>query len=598
MCGIAGIWSLENKDDNRKLIELMKTAIKHRGPDGHGSWFSSNGSLALGHQRLSIIDLSSHAAQPMTLDEELVITYNGEIYNYIEIRKELKELGFSFKTQSDTEVLLTSYKVWGIDMLQRLDGMFSIAIYDIAKDELFIARDRFGEKPFYYTKFNNKLYFGSELKALFAGGVPKRNNNRMLYNFLANDLVENPNDQQETFYENIFKLKPSHYCIIKKDLNIEQRQYWNLDITTNKSISFDEATNKFYDLLSLSVKRRLRSDVKVGNSLSGGLDSSAIVGLVSKENDIINTFSARFPNFKKDEGYFINLVQDKFKTVHHDVRVDENSLVSHLDRLIYHQDEPFQTGSIFAQYKVYEAAKKQGITVMLDGQGADEYLCGYHKDFNFFYRELIRIKQTNDLIVKHLNTNHNFVPDTSFKEFFHVKNPVIFNFLRNNFSFLIPKSPPHEINKDFNMNYKPKKSPFLDPLTLKEMLKGEMTTQGIEKLLRFSDRNSMAHSVEVRLPFLFHELVGFVLSLPSELLLKEGWSKAILRNSVKDLLPTEIVHRKDKVGFEAPHNVWTKSKTLQEMIYEARTHLIKENIITKDYKSDWKILIVYKSMFS
>jgi len=597
MCGIAGIWALENKEDNRKELDLMKVAIKHRGPDSHGSWFSDNGALALGHQRLAIIDLSPNGVQPMKLDNEFVITFNGEIYNYIELREELKVLGFSFSTDSDTEVLLKSFKAWGVDMLEKLDGMFALAIYDLNKKELFVARDRFGEKPFFYSKFNNKLYFGSEIKALVAGGVTKEKNYNLLHNFLVNDLVENPNDQRETFYSNIFKLKPGHFCIIKEDLEIIQRQYWEIDITTNSNISFNEASDKFHDLLSLSVKRRLRSDVRVGTSLSGGLDSSSIVGLVSSENEGTSTFSARFPNFKKDEGYFINLVKDKFKTDHHDIIVNEESLISELNHLIHIQDEPFQTGSIYAQYKVYEAAKKEDVIVMLDGQGADEYLAGYHKDFNLFYRELVQKKRKNETIIEQLNTNHNFTPNTSYKEMFHAKKPKSFNYLRDHFSHLIPKKTPLGVTRDFDTNFSPRKSPFFDPSTLKEMLKNEMSNQGLEKLLRFADRNSMAHSIEVRLPFLYHELVSFVMSLPSEFLLKEGWSKAILRNAVKDLLPQEIVYRKDKIGFEAPHNIWSKSDELRGMVTEARKKLISENIITKEYVSDWKVLMVYKSMF-
>lgn len=597
MCGIAGIWSSKDSSNNKHELELMKTAIKHRGPDGHGSWFSEDKSLALGHQRLAIIDLSEKGAQPMEFENEFVITYNGEIYNYIELREKLKSKGFTFTSESDTEVILKSYKVWGIKMLDHFDGMFAFALYDRNKEELFVARDRFGEKPFYYANFNGKLYFASEIKGLFAGGVPKTVNYNLLHNFFVNDLVENPNDQRDTFFNNIYKLKPGHFSIITKDLILEQKKYWQIDLNKTSTLSFQEATGRFKELLSLSLKRRLRSDVPVGTSLSGGLDSSTIVGLVSLENKNPQTFSARFPNFSKDEGYFINLMQQQFNTKHHDVIVDEEALIGQLDSLVKCQDEPFQSGSIFAQYAVYEAASKNNVTVMLDGQGADEFLCGYHKDFKFFYRELIKKKQENLKIMKLLKENHGFTPNNSMKESFHIKFPRAFDFLRSNFSGMLNKELPTGITRGFDKNYASDKSLFYDPLSLKEMLKHEMSNQGLEKLLRFADRNAMAHAVEVRLPFLYHELVQFVLSLPSEYLLNEGWSKALLRNSAKDFLPKEIVYRKDKVGFEAPHKKWVESNALQDEMNNAKSYFIKENIITADYASDWKVLIAYKTMF-
>ena len=595
MCGISGIWRNSNSFFDLQSIERMKLKMSHRGPDGSGTWSSSDQKVILGHNRLSIIDLSENGAQPMNRGV-YTISFNGEIYNYLEIKHELKNKNLSFSSDSDTEVLLAAYQTWGADMLQKLDGMFAFAIYDEAKNELFCARDRFGEKPFYYGFYNGDFYFASEIKALREIGIDTSINENLLFNYLHFDLVENPHNQKQTFYKEINKLKPSHCFIYKGGNQIKQLCYWDITISDSADISFSEASNRFKELLNTSVKRRLRSDVKIGSSLSGGLDSSSIVALVSKLSNENATFSARFKNFSKDEGQFIEIVQKKFKTMHYNVNVQEMDLIKDLERLIYHQEEPFQAGSIYAQYCVYQQAKKLGVTVMLDGQGADEFLCGYPKDFQFYVRELINNKPERLRINSLINTNHSTNTALNFKDSLFLRSPKTYKFVAS-VAKKISNKRPKGIHPDFYAEFKNKDSPFKQFTDLKSALKHEMTNQGLEKLLRFADKSSMAHSVEVRLPFLYHELVEFVFSLPSSYFLQNGWSKAILRTSMSDILPLEITYREDKIGFEAPQDSWMESNLLKEICRDAEQALIKNKFITSDYISKWKILIAYKSLF-
>lgn len=589
MCGIAGIWSNHRHGNIDEDLKKMTSAIIHRGPDGSGHWISKDGNVALGHRRLAVIDLSNAGAQPMHFMDRYIITFNGEIYNYLELKLKLSHKGHVFKSDSDTEVILAAYSEFGVACLSEFDGMFAFAIYDKVKHELFCARDRFGEKPFYYTFFEGNFIFASEMKALWNIGVSKDMNDTMIYQFLANDLVENPNNQTETFYKNIFKLKNSSYIIYSGD-KLEQINYWQINIEQKYDYNFESASTKFYELFTKSVERRLRSDVQVGTSLSGGLDSSSVVGVVSNLHTSNHTFSARFENFVRDEGKYIQLVSDHFQTNHQDVFVDQNQLSKELDKLVFHQEEPFISGSIFAQYKVYEAARKSNVVVMLDGQGADEYLCGYAKDFSLitlgFWSNLAKTKSFKSNIAK----NHDYKLNIPKRNLLIKHAPCLYN--RAQSLKQLRDYVPIGIHHDFHEAYKPQQSPFHLFGSLKETLKHEMTNQGLEKLLRFADRNSMAHSVEVRLPFLSHELVEFVFGLPEEYLMFEGWSKALLRKAMAPYLPEEISYRKDKIGFEAPTKIWERDKLLIDLVSEAKSTLLKKGIITGNYDNGWKVLML------
>ncbi|HYP51397.1 MAG TPA: asparagine synthase (glutamine-hydrolyzing), partial [Pyrinomonadaceae bacterium] len=401
MCGIAGIVSRKGKLEQAQ-VKRMTDAISHRGPDGEGAWINPSGNTALGHRRLAIIDLSESGRQPMFYaDKRFSITFNGEIYNYLELRDDLEKRGFKFKSSSDTEVLLALFAEKGEKCLAELDGMFAFAIWDEQEKSLFAARDRFGEKPFYYAIYGDAFYFASEMKALWAAGVPRAVSNRMLYNYLTAGNMYNPHDLSQTFYEGIFKLKAAHYFFISpQELKIEQARYWNLDYKTVKqNISDGEAAEEFRFLFNESVKRRLRSDVPVGSSLSGGLDSSLVVCTIDRLNAEKRvrqaTFSARFPGFAKDEGKFMQAVIERTNAEPHFVYPDDAGLVENLEKLFHHQEEPFGSASIYAQFCVMQLAKENNVTVLLDGQGADELLAGYHPYFEDYFRELaVRDKKT------------------------------------------------------------------------------------------------------------------------------------------------------------------------------------------------------------
>lgn len=394
MCGIAGFVAQQSKFSTELLKEMTET-IAHRGPDGEGFWLSSSGNAGLGHRRLAIIDLTDKARQPMSYrNGRYRLTFNGEIYNYIELRESLVKQGCKFESDSDTEVLLALYDQKGEECLNDLDGMFAFAIWDEKKETLFCARDRFGEKPFYYAVHDNVLYFASEMKALWAAGVPRRNNNRMLFNFIAYGYTFNFNDTSETFFEGIWKLKAAHhFTVTPQRLSPEPKRYWDIEIDrTDEQITEESAVETFRQLFSESLTRRLRSDVPVGSSLSGGLDSSLVVCLIDEINRDKkidqNTFSARFPGFAEDEGKYMEMVINHTRVTPHFVFPDVNGMLLDLDTLFRHQEEPFGSASIYAQFCVMRLAKETNITVLLDGQGADEILAGYHFYFPDFFREL------------------------------------------------------------------------------------------------------------------------------------------------------------------------------------------------------------------
>jgi len=384
MCAIAGIISLNTQLVAANKLQLMANVLQHRGNNGNGIWINENNTVGFAHQRLSIIDLSENAAQPMHFlgknNQHYTIILNGEIYNYLELKDELKKKNYTFKTNSDTEVLIALYDCYQEKCLQFIDGMFAFAIWHQQENKLFIARDRFGEKPFYYYHDKEQFVFASEMKALWTIGIKKEINPSLLLGYLSAGLVSNPANKAETFYQQINKLPAAHALIFnvhKNDLFIYP--YWQLNDQSEKNnvLSFNELTEQFSALLQQSVNRRLRSDVAIGTSLSGGLDSSSIVATIhtiAKEKNLLQpkTFSAVFPNFEKDESAYIQQVTDKFNLQNYTVTPRAEDFAEDFEQLLYHQEEPFQSSSIYVQYKVYALAKKYGVTVLLDGQGADE----------------------------------------------------------------------------------------------------------------------------------------------------------------------------------------------------------------------------------
>ncbi|HLG35625.1 MAG TPA: asparagine synthase (glutamine-hydrolyzing), partial [Bacteroidia bacterium] len=370
MCGIAGILSFSNRAEER-MVRKMTDTLHHRGPDGEGVWMNGSAQICLGHRRLSIIDLSDSGRQPMHFaDGRYTITYNGEIYNYVELKEELKKKGCRFVSTSDTEVLLALYDFKKEQCLAELDGMFAFAIWDEKEKTLFCARDRFGEKPFYYHINENYFAFASEMKALFATDMEKTPGRKKIYDYLLYSALEDSADRSSTFYENIIQLEASHYLLVSADKTFVKKRYWDIDINVrDHDITEKDAAAKFRELLTLSVRRRLRSDVPVGSSLSGGLDSSSIVMLIDrmkKDGRVQKTFSARFENFIRDEGRFMQMVIDKSNVEPHFVFPTVKSAIENMKMVAYHQEEPIGSTSIMAQYEVMKLAKENNIKVLLD----------------------------------------------------------------------------------------------------------------------------------------------------------------------------------------------------------------------------------------
>ncbi|HMH34036.1 MAG TPA: asparagine synthase (glutamine-hydrolyzing), partial [Puia sp.] len=368
MCGISGIIYLQpgerNEEHKHHLLSRLHTmadSLQHRGPDGEGFWINSNGNVGFGHRRLSIIDLSPSAAQPMHYLQRYTIVYNGEIYNYIELKAMLVQKGYSFVTRSDTEVLLAAYDCFKEKCLDHLDGMFAFALWDDEEQMLFAARDRFGEKPFYYAIDEKKFYFASEKKALWAAGLERKINNPLLLNWLVLGYTQTPLDKTITYHQDAYSLPPAHYLTLSANGDdFHLHAYWDCDKEAKNPINEETAIERFKDLLLLSVERRLRSDVGFGTSLSGGIDSSTIVAMISalKPNgQDLKTFSAVFPGFMKDESDYIRLMTDAYKVGNYTVTPNPDDLVRDFEKLCYHQEEPFSSSSIYAQYKVYELAK-------------------------------------------------------------------------------------------------------------------------------------------------------------------------------------------------------------------------------------------------
>lgn len=591
MCGIAGAITKSLKDLDIRFLKSMTDKIAHRGPDGEGQWISPDGRTGLAHRRLSIIDLSEAGKQPMHYGDRYTISFNGEIYNYVELRELCEKQGYRFQSHTDTEVIMALYDWKGTDCLQLFDGMFAFALYDEKEKTVFAARDRFGEKPFYYyPEPGQAFFFASEMKALWAAGVPREINKRMLYNYMAFKYVDNPADYSETFFTGIRRLPHSHYLLLNtRTMDYRIRRYWDINKDfTDRSITEEQAAEKFRELFYTSVSRRLRSDVPVGSSLSGGLDSSAVVAVIDDLNKSKairqSTFSAIFPGFEKDESHYIRLLLSRLNVDPHFVAPDADTMLRELGTCFYHQEEPFGSASILAQYEVQKLAKDNNVTVLLDGQGADELLAGYHPFYSAFFKELQRTNKS--LYQKEMkayqdffgNSRINPVPPKDLKYYIRKMGGPVKDGLKKMHGYYRHYTDPL-FSGDFYHTYRNSQFIFPHPCeTLNQALYNSVN-EGLTQLLRYADRNSMAHSREVRLPFLSHELVEFLFSLPAEMKIHNGWTKYIQRKTFAPLLPEEITWRKDKIGYEPPQKKWMEKEQVKEQIREIRKELVKEKIL-------------------
>ena len=594
MCGIAGIL-ISGKDAEAsktsvilRHLKKMTDAIAHRGPDGEGAWSNTYGNVFLGSRRLAVIDLSIAAAQPLQYGNRYTIIHNGEIYNHTELRKYLQQAGYRFNSRSDTEVIVAAYDHWKENCTKHLDGMFAFAVWDEKEQQLFAARDRFGEKPFYYYQDEEHLVFASEMKALWSIGIEKRLNEKLLLNYLTLGHVQNSMDKEQTFFENIYALPPAHYLQFNlSGFKLKINKYWSINKEIKIDISATEAIDQFTELFSNSIEKRLRSDITVGSSLSGGIDSSSIVATVEglqTPDYRLKTFSAIFPGFEKDESKYIQLATGHFNVENFQVQPTADGLIKDFERLCYHQEEPFQSAGIYAQYKVYELARSQQVKVLLDGQGADEILAGYPRYIHWYLQEVLSRHKLGAAQKERMALQKNKQPFQ-----WGIKN-VLAAFLPAHAAIQLEKNEYHKTirNPDISRDFVRQQSgrewegihkPIVTKLN--DILYFNTAELGLEELLRFADRNSMAHGIEVRLPFLQHELVEFIFSLPAQLKIHEGWTKWLLRQAMDKKLPPQIAWRSDKIGYEPPQQEWMQDAALQEYIYEAKRKLVNAKILSR-----------------
>ena len=555
MCGIVGVVS-HSISTSRHLFLEMRDSIAHRGPDDAGTWVSPSAHALIGSRRLAILDLSPSGHQPMEAEESgLVIAFNGEIYNYRELAEDLAKTGCRFRSRSDTEVLLKSYETWGRDCLSRLNGMFAFAIWDERRQELFAARDRFGEKPFYFyhDKARNLFAFASEIKALNSGRFYSlRPCQSAVYGYLVNREADSGS---ETLFEDVFALPAAHalrFSVPERSLKIWR--YWDLD--PEREIRLPDPkqyAEGFLELLADSVRIRLRSDVPVGSSLSGGLDSSTIVGLIAKDErtNSQETFSARFHDKKFDEGHHIERMTRWAKVKSHCIYPDPAKIPEEFELLTYYQDGPSYSAGTYAQWCVMRLAKEHGVTVLLDGQGADEILAGYHGYFSSYYKHLLR---QNGLSTA-LSSMARYVQEHGQSSL-----PLILaGFLPRGVRRCAEQwLKPRAIRREFKQKWAhpPLTTPRKYRNDLQQSLYATLTQTSLPHLLRHADRNSMAFSREVRLPFLDHRLVEYIFATPVDQKLSGTTTKVVLRNAIGGIVPEEIRNRKDKLGYAPPEAAW------------------------------------------
>jgi asparagine synthase (glutamine-hydrolysing) len=572
MCGIAGIIALDGFDP-RSLI-AMTQMISYRGPDGYGFAFfdvRSNSvgecyhnregspalqkpSLGLGARRLAILDLSELGLQPMQIENgDYWITYNGEIYNYLEIRDELEGKGESFRTHTDTEVILRAYRQWGPSCVNRFNGMWAFAIWDRKQRRLFCSRDRFGVKPFYYFIFDSQIVFGSEIKQILAyPGVPRTANESIVLPYLEQGIQDH---SENTFFAGIRQLLPGHSMTVdlaKPSISVEMARYWELPIKPEEDMPEKEVIEQFLMHLQRAVNWRLRSDVPVGSCLSGGLDSSSVVMLASKAGRAteFHSFSSCYDEPSIDERRFIQEVVSSAGVTPHYVFPQAEGFWDELSRLIWHQDEPVGSTSVYAQWCVMREARKQGIPVLLDGQGGDEALCGYRKFYFFYLWHLLKHADPR-FVSEGIAWVRN--SDGTLWSWNHAKRYVSSISGRNGSMRARVCSPDME-----NNNHQLPIHNIGPGTSLRERQRDDLSYWSIPALLHYEDRDSMAHSIEARVPMLDYELVQFAVNCPPSFKLRDGWTKWILRQALRGILPEPVRLRRSKLGFATPQKQWLR----------------------------------------
>lgn len=549
MCGIAGQYCFDGGVPERELLVRMSGQLIHRGPDGEG--LEVRGPMGMVHRRLAIIDLSDEGLQPMTNeDKTLWLLYNGEIYNYVELREELVGKGHRFHSQSDTEVILHAYEEWGTGCLQRFNGMWAFALWDERAQQLFCARDRFGIKPFYYTEINGSFLFASEIKALVEHpDAGKKPDDEILGTYLAWGVQDH---SARTMFEGIHQLRPAHALIVTKDGPHTPCQYWNVSVNgaVHSDVPGGQESGRFLQLLKDATRIHLRSDVAVGTCLSGGIDSSTLSVLINNlirdeapasVSDRQKTFSVVFTDKRFDESRYIDEIVNATGVDSHRTEPVPEQLWEDIDRLVWVQDEPFGSLSIYAQYCVMRLAQKN-VKVVLDGQGADELLAGYLAYQASYIRGLVHsfhaVKAIRE-IAGSLRIHRGFFSSALGQLFTR----------RSRRNLLTMTVPPVDRYAG----------------SLAEVLRRELCSTNLPALLHYEDRNAMAFSLESRVPYLDVRLVEYVASLPLDQKIRNGVTKIALRNAVKGIIPECIRCRMDKMGFVTPEEIWMR-ETLRPFV--------------------------------
>jgi asparagine synthase (glutamine-hydrolysing) len=572
MCGIAGI--VAKGRVNSQALARMAGLQAHRGPDEENLWIDPTGRVGFAHRRLSIIDLSPGGRQPMRHPSgDTVIGYNGEIYNYLELGQRLRAEGVVLSTQSDTEVLLEAYRTWGDRALGELNGMFAFALYDANRRRLLCARDRYGEKPFLYVSTGDFFAYASEYKALLAlAEVAADVDVARMLRFLSRG-AEGLDDSPQTVFPAIRQLLPGEKLILDIDtLAVKVERYWTLSPDAEAArLDMRGASERFRDLLNDSVRLRLRSDVPLGSCLSGGLDSSSIVCLAREQigpNTPYNAFSGRFPGTDADEGAFIDIVAEATRSTVHQVEPSAAGLLRELPNFMWHNELPMSSASQYAQWCVYRLARENGVVVLLDGQGGDELLGGYEQYFRPYCAEP-RVSADERAAIRDRYPRALPTRSQLAKESLPAgMRRLLARWGGQGSDLLFGVSP------DLAATIASHPVASLDHSKgLKGALFRETFRTVLPTLLRYGDRNSMAHSVEVRLPFCDHRLAEFVFALPPAYLMGEVQTKRLLREAMRGILPEAIRTRWNKQGFVPPQETWLKQgliDTIEETISDPR----------------------------
>ena len=548
MCGITGY--IGKKKLPQKRIQKVNEILKHRGPDGQGSYLNnhSNNSIALIHQRLSIIDLKQRSDQPFHY-KDTVLIFNGEIYNYLELRKDLEGLGHIFKTQSDTEVLIHSLYQWGEGALNKLEGMWAFAWYNKLDGSLLLARDRFAEKPLYFWSKDDGFYFSSEIKgiAALAGEWPKINENHLIRGLVNG--YKSLYKVNETFFEEVKELPSSTYIKITSEKISTPKKYWSPSVIENEKLSYNESVDMIKEAVVNAVKLRMRSDVPIAFCMSGGVDSNSLISVASKIlNCEVHGFTVVNSDSRYEEQSLIDYSVKQLGIKHSEVEVSNNNFIENLTDLIKIHDAPVYTISYYLHWQLMKAIATQGYKVTVSGTGADELFTGYYDHHNLYLNQVFKDKELFKESLAAWNKNQSslvrnpflkdpelYIKDPNFRDHIYLNNDLFADFLKKRWSESFS-----EINYSSNL--------------LRNRMLNEMFNEAVPVILHEDDLNAMSYSLENRSPFLDTNLFEKAYSIPTRHLIKDGRAKAVLRDSMKGIVPEMIINERRKVGFNAPIN--------------------------------------------